>query len=174
MCCAIYAPHSPPLPRTVIFEMTCFRRNLSPVFEETLEYFLPVVEVRRKRLEVSVFHDSRFLGKYIGRNVVLGRCIVSLDNLADQLSENLTSGIHNATVTEWYMLMPPAAPKSAETGDEKNNQVKRALSLPRSTSAPPVGHAGSSMSRASDSPPRRRRPVRRSQSQDSMSDSSKN
>ena len=153
--------------------MTCFRRNLSPVFEETLEYFLPVVEVRRKRLEVSVFHDSRFLGKYIGRNVVLGRCIVSLDNLADQLSENLTSGIHNATVTEWYMLMPPAAPKS-ETGDEKNNQVKRALSLPRSTSAPPVGHAGSSMSRASDSPPRRRRPVRRSHSQDSMSDSSKN
>ena len=152
--------------------MTCFRRNLSPVFEETLEYFLPVVEVRRKRLEVSVFHDSRFLGKYIGRNVVLGRCIVSLDNLADQLSENLTSGIHNATVTEWYMLMPPA-PKS-DTVDEKNNQVKRTLSLPRSTSAPPIGNAGSSMSRASDSPPRRRRPVRRSQSQDSMSDSSKN
>ena len=36
------------------------RRNLSPVFEETLEYFLPAGEVRRKRLEVSVFHDSRY------------------------------------------------------------------------------------------------------------------
>ena len=36
--------------------------------------------------------NCRFLGKYIGRNVVLGRCIVNLDNLADQLAENLSSG----------------------------------------------------------------------------------
>ena len=53
------------------------RHNVSPVFEETLEYFLPVGDVKRRRLEVSVYHDSRFPGRFIGRNVVLGRCLVS-------------------------------------------------------------------------------------------------
>ena len=53
------------------------RHNVNPVFEETLEYFLPVGDVRRRRLEVSVYHDSRFPGRFIGRNVVLGRCLVS-------------------------------------------------------------------------------------------------
>ena len=52
------------------------RHNVSPVFEETLEYFLPVGDVKRRRLEVSVYHDSRFPGRFIGRNVVLGRCLV--------------------------------------------------------------------------------------------------
>jgi len=147
------------------------RRNLSPVFEETLEYFLPAIEVRRKRLEVSVFHDSRFLGKYIGRNVVLGRCIVSLDSLADQLAENLGSGVRSATVTEWFMLMPPAPPTPAPNA--KDNKVKRSKSMPRSTSAPPVGEFNGLHARNSDSPQRRRKPVRRSHSQESMSDSSK-
>ena len=53
------------------------RDNVSPVFEETLEYFLPVGDLKRRRLEVSVYHDSRFPGRFIGRNVVLGRCLVS-------------------------------------------------------------------------------------------------
>ena len=52
------------------------RHNVSPIFEETLEYFLPVGDVKRRRLEVSVYHDSRFPGRFIGRNVVLGRCLV--------------------------------------------------------------------------------------------------
>ena len=52
------------------------RHNVSPVFEETLEYFLPVGDVKRRRLEVSVYHDSRFPGRFIGRNIVLGRCLV--------------------------------------------------------------------------------------------------
>jgi hypothetical protein len=57
------------------------RHNVNPVFEETLEYFLPVGDVRRRRLEVSVYHDSRFPGRFIGRNVVLGRCLVRRNSL---------------------------------------------------------------------------------------------
>ena len=129
------------------------RRNTSPVFEETLEYFLPVGDIRKKRLEVSVFHDSRFLGKYIGRNVVLGRCIVSLDNLADQLTDNLTKkGIKNATVTEWFILLPPIR------GEEGGKVVQRSGSLPRPNSLHANLRQGS---------PKR---PRRSHSQNSFSD----
>ena len=53
------------------------RHTVNPIFEETLDYFIPVSKLRKRWVEIRVHNNSGFPGHWIGRNVVLGRCIVS-------------------------------------------------------------------------------------------------
>ena len=53
------------------------RHTVNPVFEETFDYFIPVCNLRKRWVEIRVHNNSGFPGRWIGRNVVLGRCIVS-------------------------------------------------------------------------------------------------
>ena len=53
------------------------RHTVNPVFEEILDYFIPVCNLRKRWVEIRVCNNSGFPGSWIGRNVVLGRCIVS-------------------------------------------------------------------------------------------------
>ena len=53
------------------------RHTVNPIFEETLDYFIPVSKLRKRWVEIRVHNNSGFPGSWIGRNVVLGRCIVS-------------------------------------------------------------------------------------------------
>lgn len=99
------------------------KHTASPVFEETLEYFLHPHELRVRRLEVTVCHDSRF--SVLGRNVVLGRCLVNFDTVhAVAMGGGEGGGDDTTTVTEWHVLRPSA----------NEPQVSRPKSLPRSVS----------------------------------------
>ena len=53
------------------------RHTVNPVFEEIFDYFIPVCNLRKRWVEIRVHNNSGFPGSWIGRNVVLGRCMVS-------------------------------------------------------------------------------------------------
>lgn len=90
------------------------KNSVHPVFEETLDYFVPSVsDLKLRRLEISVCSD----GGVLGRNVVLAHCIVSLRPLHDAIMGNAAAAAAadkkylgescTADVTEWYTLTPP-------------------------------------------------------------------
>jgi hypothetical protein len=78
------------------------RQTASPVFEETLEYCLHETDLRYRRLEVSVWHDSRL--SVLGLNTVLGRCLVSLDAVASAIDDEKGNGVEGTTLTDWHVL----------------------------------------------------------------------
>lgn len=53
------------------------RHTVNPVFEATFDYFIPVCNLRKRWVEIRVYNNSGFPGRWIGRNVLLGTCIVS-------------------------------------------------------------------------------------------------
>merc|ERR1711879_1034537 len=54
---------------------TTQKHSFDPVFEETLNYLLPVHELKMRRIEVTICNE----GGILSRTVVLSRCIVGLD-----------------------------------------------------------------------------------------------
>lgn len=78
---------------------TVQKAKANPIYEETLEYFLPPNEMRYRRLEVSVCSS----GGLLGRNVVMGRCLVNLDTISLEVDSRKQS---EATVTSWHVLNP--------------------------------------------------------------------
>ena len=59
-------------------------------------------DLRHRRLEVSVWHDSRL--SVLGLNTVLGRCLVGLDPVASALYDETGQVIEGTTLTEWHVL----------------------------------------------------------------------
>ena len=99
----------------------------SPVFEETLEYFLPPGDLRSRRLEVSVCSERGLLG----RNVALGRCLVSLAavHAAIYASPQQKPPQEAATVTDWHVLHPT----NSASPFHRSTAVTRSLASSRST-----------------------------------------
>jgi hypothetical protein len=78
------------------------KQTATPVFEETLEYCLHEADLRHRRLEVSVWHDSRL--SVLGLNTVLGRCLVSLDAVAAAIYDGEAKTSEGTTLTDWHVL----------------------------------------------------------------------
>ena len=115
------------------------KEKIAPVFEETLEYFLPPGDLRSRRLEVSVCSERGLLG----RNVALGRCLVSLSPVHASIfaqqspdalfSPSSSSSGHqpseSSTVTDWHVLHPTAS----RSPFHRSTAVTRSLASSRST-----------------------------------------
>ena len=83
------------------------RNTVNPVFEEALEYFMPPHEIRSRRIELSVCSDNGVFG----RNLVLGRCLLSLarihtDIFANSSAKERLEGSAETTLTGWHTLSP--------------------------------------------------------------------
>lgn len=97
------------------------RNTVHPVFEETLDYFLPATaDLNHRRLEVSVCSDRGLLGL----NVVLCRCIVNLSPLYDEMVKRSSA---TADVTEWYVMTPPIPDPSGTPN--KSRKMRRSMSF---------------------------------------------
>ncbi len=106
---------------------TQVRRNkVNPIFEETLHYYMHPDDVRHRRLEVCVCSD----GGVLGRNRVLGRCIVPLQ-------QKLKGG---TSVTDWFPLHQPhersvnGVRKSSSNVGDKTRQAEVKQEKPRRAS----------------------------------------
>ena len=110
------------------------KNSVHPVFEETLDYFVPSAsDLNLRRLEISVCSD----GGVLGRNVVLAHCIVSLRGLHDAIVGNAADKKYlgesrTADVTDWYTLTPPKTamgPDSMSTPKVNKRYMERSKSF---------------------------------------------
>ncbi len=104
--------------------------RVNPIFEETLTYYMPPQQLKRKRLELSVCSDRGLLG----RNVVLGRCIVGLSGVHKALGKDSNT----ATVTDWFHLSPTERDLHGSSSNiRKSNTFGGSDRLPRKAAQPP-------------------------------------
>ena len=126
------------------------RERVAPVFEETLEYFLPASDLRSRRLEVSVCSERGVLG----RNVALGRCLVSLGpvHTAAFAAAADSQRQESTTVTDWHVLHPGS---SRSSPFHRSTAVTRSLASSRSTPSSMGSKSGVAVSMGGPRAPRK-------------------
>ena len=109
------------------------KNSVHPVFEETLDYFVPSAsDLKLRRLEISVCSD----GGVLGRNVVLAHCIVSLRGLHDAIMGTVADKKYlgespSVDFTDWHTL---TAPKTTMSQDSINTPKVNKRYMERSKS----------------------------------------